>query len=106
MVVRPVEMQGMVQRSQDITPIKQNQDNKPIVEQNNIYNTQQKQLHQKQENVIKKEDVDYHQEKYDAKEKGKNEYTGGKKQQKKNDNPDELGTVTLKKKKSGFDMSI
>ena len=36
MAIRPVVMQGMVQRSQDVTGYKVNQDNKANVDQTNI----------------------------------------------------------------------
>ena len=42
MAIRPVEVQGVVQRSQDIGQLKQNQDQKPMVDQSNI----QVQMHQ------------------------------------------------------------
>ena len=36
MAIRPVELQGVVQRSQDMSQIKQNQDIKPQTDQSNI----------------------------------------------------------------------
>ena len=104
MAIRPVEMQGMVQRSQDVTSIKANQDNKSNVDQTNIFVGHQKELQQKQENVIKKENVDYNDQKYDAKEKGKNEYESNQQNQRKK-NEEEDGKVVLKKN-TAFDVRI
>ena len=106
MAIRPVVMQGMVQRSQDVTGYKVNQDNKANVDQTNIFGNHVKELQQKQENVVKKENADYEQQKYDAKEKGKNEYNGenrGHHNRKKEEEED--GKVAVKKK-AAFDGRI
>ena len=36
MTIRPVVLNGMIQRTQDIGNIKQQEDNKPVVQQQNI----------------------------------------------------------------------
>ena len=36
MSIRPVEFSGVVQRSQDISSLKQNEDNKPMLQQQNV----------------------------------------------------------------------
>ena len=36
MAIGPIEMTGMVTRSQDISLLKQNEDNKPVIDQSNI----------------------------------------------------------------------
>lgn len=103
MIVKPVVMQGMVQRSQDVTGYKANQDNKPNVDQTNFMGNHIKELQQKQENVIKKEDADFNEQKYDAKEKGKNEYYGNQHKGQKREEED--GTVEIKEK-AAFDVRI
>lgn len=103
MAIRPVEMQGMVQRSQDVTGIKANQDNKSNVDQTNIFGNHIKELQQKQENVVKKEDADYNEQKYDAKDKGKNEYEGSQKKRQKKKEED--GKVEIKGQ-TNFDVRI
>lgn len=107
MAIRPVEMQGVVQRNQDVAGLKSNQDNKGNVDQTNIYGNHIKELQQKQESVIKKDDADYNEHKYDAKEKSKNEYEGGKngKHKKKREKEDEDGNVSIKKR-AAFDVKI
>lgn len=107
MAIRPVEMQGMVQRSQDITGYKANEDNKPNVDQTNIFGNHLKELQQKQESVVKKQNADYNEQKYDAKEKGKNQYEGdkhGHREKQKREEEDD-GTVAIKKK-AAFDVRI
>lgn len=74
MIVRPVVIQGTVQNSQNMTSVKHSEDVKPMVEQANIATTNTKEVQQKAEVVIKREDVNQGHEKHDAKEKGKNEY--------------------------------
>ena len=49
MAIRPVEMQGMVQRSQDVTHFKASENNRSNVEQMNIQGQQTKELQLKQE---------------------------------------------------------
>lgn len=107
MAIRPVEMQGVVQRNQDIAGLKSNQDNKTNIDQTNFYGNHIKELQHKQENVIKKENADYNEQKYDAKEKGKNEYDGNRsgKHNKKREKEEEDGNVSVKKR-AAFDVKI
>ena len=37
MSVRPVDFNGMIQRTQDVSTLKQNEDNRPVGEQQTIY---------------------------------------------------------------------
>lgn len=104
MIVRPVDMQGMVQRSQDVTHVKAQEDAKYNQDQTNLMNTHIKELQHKQENVIRKEDVEMHQEKYDAKEKGKNEYYHDNQKKKKREEKKD-GQVKIKSEKA-FDVRI
>lgn len=105
MIVRPVVMQGTVQNSQNMTSIKHGEDVKPAVEQANIAATNQKEVQQKSENVIRKDGVDKNNEKFDAKEKGKNEYYSVKVKKKKKENIQSEEKVLLKS--SGmFDIKI
>ena len=105
MIVRPVVIQGTVQNSQNMTSVKHGEDTKPMVQQANIAVSTQKEVQQKSENVIRKDDVEKDNEKFDAKEKGKNEYYSVKVKKKKNDIPDDEGKVVVKNKGS-FDVKI
>lgn len=101
MIVRPVEMQGMVQRSQDMSQIKQNEDIKGFVDQSNIHIATKKEGEIRHETVVKQENAEKKQDAYDAKEKGNGQYSGdGGRKREKND-----GKVILKSS-PGFDMKI
>lgn len=106
MIVRPVVMQGTVQNSQNMTSMKHAENTKPAVEQANIAVTSQKEVQQKSENVIRKNDVDKGNEKFDAKEKGKNEYYSVKVKKKKNQSISEDDEKVILKSSGMFDVKI
>ncbi len=91
-----------ISRSQDITAIKHNEDNKGMVEQANLGQQMQKDVQQKAREVRSGDNAQWHSEKFDAKEKGKNEYTGDGGQKRKQTPPDK---VEIKGRKS-FDMKV
>jgi len=107
--IRPVEVQGVMQRTQDMSQIKQNQDMKPEVDQSNY----QTQVHKHTENQSKQvnhsDNADKKEEHYDAKEKGNGafyEKPQGKRQKKEVEEEDE-GIVRLKQVNQGtFDAKI
>ena len=105
MAIRPVEIMAM-QRMADVSQVKQQENMKPMTDQANFQNQLAKEVQQASEQVVKKSDIDNDSGKYDAKEKGKNEYrSDGKVKIKKKDgsrlvvdeNPDGKGL---------FDVSI
>lgn len=107
MAIRPVDLSGMIQRTQDVSNIKQHEENKPFVEQHNISVQQQKQEenlpHQVQE-TEKKENEGY---RYDAREKGSNSYEDNRKKKKRQKKEQEgQGKVLLKGQGSSFDIKI
>lgn len=111
MTIRPVVLNGMIQRTQDIGNIKQQEDNKPVVQQQNISIQHEKRedalAHQVQ-NTEEKENQGY---RYDAKEKGNNQYegNGSKKRKRRKESEEELnmdGKVILKSYGSSFDIKI
>lgn len=103
MAVGPVTLNGMIPRTQDVSALKQNEDNKPLVEQQNI----QVQLKHQEDRQLKQvnhaDDANQQKKKYDAKEKGSNEYHG---QQKKKEKQDEKNKVIYKQESGRFDMKI
>ena len=107
MTVRPVHLNGMRQNTQDVSAIRHQENQKPAIEQQNIHiREQQKEQSQAQE-VQKKDNADNEQKKFDAKEKGSNEYLAQrkKKKEKKENLPD--GSVKVKMTMSGgFDIKI
>lgn len=111
MTIRPVVLNGMIQRTQDIGNMKQQEDQKPVVQQQNIsiqHEKHEDQLAHQVQHTEEKENKGY---RYDAKEKCNNQYEGDerkkKKQQKesgKEQNRD--GKVILKGHGSSFDIKI
>ena len=66
MSIRPVEFSGVVQRSQDMSTLKQNEDNKLIIQQQNVKTQFAKEtIHHKQQ-VNDANDSDNRQKKFDA----------------------------------------
>ena len=107
MSIRPVDFSGMIQRTQDFGNIKQQEDNKPMIQQHNIEVQQQKQEDHLTHQVQHSEEKENEGFRYDAKEKGNNHYEGnfGKnKKQKKEQKPD--GKVRMKGTSGGFDVKI
>ena len=86
MSIRPVVLNGMIQRTQDVGNLKQQEDNRPIVEQQNIQIEQQKHEDQLTHRVQDPEEKENDGYRYDAKEKGNNEYEGESGRHKKRQN--------------------
>lgn len=103
MSLRPVEMSGLISRTQDITPIKQNQDNKPLTDQNNFQVHFHKEIDHNAKQVTTADDTERTKSKYDAKDKGNGEYFEQKKRKSKKEKIEEK--VIIKGKK-GFDVRI
>ncbi|RKJ43550.1 hypothetical protein D7X25_25810 [bacterium 1XD42-8] len=105
MAISPLEMNGMITRTQDYSAMKHNENSKGAIDQNNLQNQFTKTVDQHIKTVHNPDDAQYHQYGYDSKEKGNNEYTGdGGKNRKKKKEKNE-GKVIVKDKKS-FDMKI
>lgn len=106
MAIGFVEMQGQVTRAQDFTSIKHNEDSKGMVEQAHVGQQMTKQIERQVSRVNQGEQPEYHESKFDAKDKGSNEYQGdgGRSRKKKLvENPD--GKVLIKKT-NNFDFSV
>lgn len=105
MSVGPVTINGVIQRAHDVGQVKQQEDSKPFVDQHNIQSQLKNQDLKHLQQVRHADDSDNYQKKYDAKEKGNNEYQGQKKKKKK---PDEQkdGKVVMKAQNGHFDMKI
>lgn len=63
-------------RTQDYTTIKQNEDNKGFINQATIGQQTQKNTEQRIREVHSSDNTDWHNKKFDAKDKGSNEYSG------------------------------
>lgn len=103
-LIRPVDFSGLVQRSHEVSNAKQNEDNKPFVDQRNIQHTFEKDVERASKEVISKQEANYHQTKYDAKEKGRGqEYTKQDQKRKKKEKEDK---VVKKENNLRFDIKI
>lgn len=92
-----------ISRTQDYTIIKQNEDNKAFAEQTQIGQLAQKEENQRTKEVRSSGNSDWQSKKFDARDKGDNEYQGdgGSKRQKK----DKAEQVIINGHR-GFDMKI
>lgn len=106
MAIGPVELNGALQRVQDIANIKQNQDNKGIVNQTNFKDTFNKEVEDTFTKVKDSEETRNENKKFDARDKSENEYSGdgGKKRNKKD--PKNGERVVVKNNKGSFDIKI
>ena len=105
MSIRPVVLNGMIQRTQDVGNLKQQEDNRPIVEQQNIQIEQQKHEDQLTHRVQDPEEKENDGYRYDAKEKGNGHYE--KEERKKKDKKQQKAdNVYLKGQTSGFDIKV
>ena len=93
--MRPLEFNMNVGRTQDISPIKQAQEEKPIIMQQQIINSNEKAAEVKQQRVYQKQDKDMDSE-YDASKEGFGaEYQDNRKKHNKNKD-EEDGQVKVK----------
>ena len=107
MAITPLGLHGMLGRTNDMSIIKQNEDNKPIMEQQSIQTQQLKQEHALTHKVARPEEKDNENYRYDAKEKGKGSYQGQEQKKKKGqEETKDAGKVILKSQTGHFDIKI
>lgn len=100
--MRPVEMNGIVNRTQDYAQLKHNEEQKPTTDQANFQTQFNKQVERSSETVVKQRNSEWKDEKFDAKEKGKNTYFSNRRKKEKKE---EDGDVK-KRERVSFDMKI
>lgn len=105
MAIGSISLQGQISRAQDFSTIKQNEDNKVVVDQGNFQTQFKKEVDQNMNRVRQSDNAENREKKYDAKEKGGGQYSGdGGKRRKRDEQTD---TVQLKgTAMRGFDMKI
>jgi len=107
MSITPLGFHAMIGRTNDVGIIKQNEDNKPIMEQHSIQTQQVKQEHALTHKVARPEEKENENYRYDAKEKGNGSYQGNEQKKKKQQKESqEIGKVTLKGQANRFDIKI
>ena len=104
MTIRPVDLNGMMQRTQDVSTVKQHEDNQPITQQQSLAVTYEKKLEHQMHHVKKTDDEPNEQEQFDAREEGSNHYQNNRKNKK--EKKGDIGQVREKKLTSGFDIKI
>jgi len=92
-----------ISRSQDFSPIKQNEDNKGFMDQSNIGQHIQKDIQQRAREVRTGDNTEWHNRNFDAKDKGSNEYQGDGGRRNNRENKKEQVIV---KGHQGFDIKI
>lgn len=105
MSIRPIDFSGMMQRTQDASTVKQNADNKPAFDQQVLVTRMQKDTMQNSQQVTHSENADNYQKKYDAREKGSNEYVADRRKKEKKEGKKE-GQPPQARSTGGFDVKI
>lgn len=98
MAIGQIEIQGQITRAQDFTSIKHNEDTRGAVEQANVSNQFSKQVENQVTRVNRRDQPEYYNKKFDAKDKGSNEYSGdgGGRRGKKKEEKEPDGKVLIK----------
>ncbi len=101
-MISPIEMNGVINRTQDIVNLKHNEEQKSIIDQGNLNAMMEVKRDEDSYTVQISASSDKTDTKHDAKEKGKNKYFNQKNKDNKKDE-----TVVVKKNQShGFDIKI
>lgn len=105
MTIRPMDMSGMIQRVEDVGAIKHQEDSKVNIDQQNIQHDVVKHEEKLTKEVHHADDSNQPEYRYDAKEKGKNQYQQGKKNKKRQQEKTE-GKVVKKHSTGSIDIKI
>lgn len=103
MTISRIELQGQITRTQDFTTIKQNEDNKGMVDQLNYQKVFDQNVETKVRQVRQGDRSENEGKSFDAKEEGNGRYSGDGGKRRKKEEKD--GRVVLKGHGS-FDMKI
>jgi hypothetical protein len=95
MSINRVDLQGAIVRTSDTSSLKNSDQAKGLTDQVNFQNQFDKEVDQRYNSVQEKENADMQNQKFDAKEKGKNEYQKnggeGNEKEKKGKNQENMG---------------
>ena len=106
MGVSPILTSAMIQRTDDISVIKHQQDARPAVEQQNAMTQVNKKVDEMRHQVIHKNNADKSDTHADAREEGKNKYFFQKKETKKNVSKTTEDRVVKKTLGGSFDIKV
>lgn len=104
MGIGPLELQGTISRAQDFSILKHNEDGKGLMDHANAVNVVRAEADNKSNNVTRSEGTRESNKRFDAKEKGSNEYSGDGGKQKNKKESD--GKVLIKGQSMSFDIRI
>ena len=105
MTISRVALQGQVTRAQDFTTIKQNEDNKGMVDQSNFQKQFDRTVDNRLRQVNQGDRAENEGKRFDAKEKGGGSYQGDGGQNRKKEDKEADGKVLIKGR-SSFDIKI
>lgn len=88
-MIRPIDMQMSINRTESVSQIQQQQNQRAAQEHMQFGHQVEKQVKKQQEIVIKKDSASFSEYKYDAKEKSNNEYQKKKNKKSKNEKKEE-----------------
>lgn len=105
-MIRPVEMQMVVQRTDSVSQMQHNENHK-VTEANMTATTKvDKNVKEQSETVVKKDENDMLDYRYDAKEKGNNEYQDNRRKDKKDNKDNKSENKKSDVKRVNFDIKI
>lgn len=104
MAIGVVELNTAMTGIHDLNSMRHAEETRSGLQQSNIHNQMDQSVEVKLTNVNSADDTNNNQKKFDAKEKGSNEYSGNNGQKKKKEDQNRDGKVVPKY--SGFDMKI
>lgn len=102
----PMEISGSITRVMDFANMKQADDNRVNVDQANFQGQMHKEINNRSTTVERGNDANNNQKKFDAKEKGSNEYYGDGGRRRSDENRNRDGFVRAKTGTSTFDIRI
>ncbi|MCQ2519327.1 MAG: hypothetical protein MJ107_02225 [Lachnospiraceae bacterium] len=105
MAIGPIEIQGSITRLQDFAIQRQNEDAKVVSDQTQVAADVKKETENRSSSVSRSDETENNQNKFDAREKGSNEYTRNDNKKKK-DEKEKEGKVLIKNQTASFDIRI
>ncbi len=107
MSIRPVVLGGMIQSQQSLSNVAQNEDQRPMLQHQQAYQSVTKHEEAAAKQVYHKDNAEAQEYRFDARDGGKNQYYGSGRQKKdrKKEKADD-GQVLVKGRVGGFDMTV
>lgn len=104
MALNPIEITGSVNRTTDMYQMRNQHENKMFADTSVNLSNVQKNVDDKSNKVVKSDNADMFNHKFDAKEKGKNQYFNNRNTNKKDE--EESDGIVVVKHSGGFDMTV